>query len=255
MGEGRRRSGAESSRKVLHLLLAFNERQHTRSAADLARALNLPISSVYRYLSVLRETGLVEDVGGGEYRLSWLFVGLARAARAAGDTLEGVARPVLQSIASASDETTLLVKRVGWSAVCIDRVESSHPVRLRFDPGEPMPLHRGSAARVLLAAMPAEERRQYLASVDELSDHAREQLEAEMATLARVGWTESFGEVDEGIWGASAVIRERDRVIAALGVAGPLYRLQQADRARIIELVVSGARAISESLSRSHALT
>jgi DNA-binding IclR family transcriptional regulator len=245
----RRRSGAESSRKALQLLLAFDERRHTRSAADLAAALEMPISSVYRYLSVLRETGMLEEAGAGEYRLSWVFVRLARAARAAGDTLEALARPVLAAVAEAGGETTLLIKRMGWSAVCVDRVDSPHSVRLQFDPGQRMSLHRGSAARVLLASMPAADRHRYLASVPDLTEHARDQIETDVGTVARVGWAESFGEVDEGIWGASAAIRDQGRVVAALGVAGPLYRLQQDDRARITELVISGAEEISAALT------
>ncbi|TDC55173.1 IclR family transcriptional regulator [Actinomadura sp. KC345] len=249
-GTERRRSGAESSRKMLHLLLAFNERQHTRSAAELAQALDMPLSSVYRYLSVLRDTGMIEDVAPGEYRLTWLFVGLARAARAAGDTLESIARPVLDSVAAAGGETALLVKRVGWSAMCIDRVESPHPVRLQFDPGQPMTLHRGSAARVLLASMPAAERRGYLESVTDLAPAEREQIESDVDTVARTGWVESFGEVDEGIWGASALIRRQGEPLAAIGVAGPLFRLQQADRTRVIALLVSGAAEISTALEK-----
>ncbi|OLT31994.1 hypothetical protein BJF79_36610 [Actinomadura sp. CNU-125] len=254
MGEQtRRRSGAESSRKALSLLLAFDAQHHTRGATELAAALEMPISSVYRYLSVLRETGMVEEAGQGEYRLSWVFVRLADAARAAGDTLESIARPVLAEVAEAGGETTLLIKRMGWNAVCVDRVDSSHPVRLQFDPGQPMSLHRGSAARVLLASMPADDRRGYLASVPDLPEHVRDQIETHVESVEGVGWAESFGEVDEGIWGASAAIRDRGRVIAALGVAGPLYRLQQDDRARIIQLVVDGAKRISDLLANGGA--
>ncbi|MGI5330606.1 IclR family transcriptional regulator [Actinomadura nitritigenes] len=250
MTETKRRSGAESTRKTIHLLLAFDERRHTLSAADLAAAIDMPISSVYRYLSVLRETGMVEEAGTGEYRLSPVFVRLARAARAGGDTLETVARPVLESVAESGGETALLIKRIGWNAVCLDRAESPHPVRLQFDPGQPMTLHLGSAARVLLASMPAGERRRYLASVSGLTQAELDQIEGDVDTVARTGWVESFGEVDEGIWGASAVIRDQGRVIAALGVAGPLFRLQQSDRARIVDLVVAGAAEISAALDR-----
>jgi DNA-binding IclR family transcriptional regulator len=233
---------------MLQLLLAFNERQHTRQVPELAKAVDMPVSSVYRYLSVLRETGLMEDVGNGEYRLSRLFVGLARAAMAAGDSLEDLARPVLRSVAEASGETTLLIKRVGWSAVCVDRVESVHPVRLQFDPGQPMALHQGSAARVLLASMPEPGRSKYLDSVSDLSKPRRDQIENDVDTVARTGWVESFGEVDEGIWGTSAAIFDQGRVVAALGLAGPLYRLQEGRRAELIELIADGARQITAAL-------
>ncbi|GAA0936492.1 IclR family transcriptional regulator [Actinocorallia libanotica] len=254
-GQGRssRRSGAESSRKVLHLMLAFSPQRHTRSAAELAAELDMPISSVYRYLSVLREEGLVEEARPGEYRLSWRFVSLASAAREAGDSLEVLAKPVLRAVAEAGGETTLLIKRVGWSAICVDRVESQHPVRLQFDRGQPMILHQGSASRVLLASMRTAERERYLAAMSGLADAEREQIRADVDVVARLGWLESFGEVDEGIWGASAVIRDGAEVVGALGVAGPLFRLQHADRARITDLVVSGAADISQSLvDRAH---
>ncbi|MEO3787515.1 IclR family transcriptional regulator [Actinocorallia sp. B10E7] len=252
-GRSTRRSGAESSRKVLHLLMAFSPQRHTRSAAELATVLDMPISSIYRYLSVLREEGLVEEARPGEYRLSWLFVSLANAARAAGDSLEVLAKPVLKSVAEAGGETTLLIRRVGWSAICADRVESPHPVRLQFDQGQPMILHQGSASRVLLASMKEAERERYLAAMSQLTEAEREQIRADVDTVARLGWLESFGEVDEGIWGASAVIKDGVEVVGALGVAGPLFRLQHADRARIIDLVVSGAAEISKILvDRSH---
>ncbi|RSN72084.1 MULTISPECIES: IclR family transcriptional regulator [Actinomadura] len=247
----RRRSGAESARKVLQILLEFDEERPTRGAADLAAALDMPSSSMYRYLSVLRETGMIEEVGTGEYRLSWVFVRLAGAARAGGRSLEDTARPVLESIVEDCGETALLIKRIGWSAVCVDRVDSPHHVRLQFTPGEPMSLHEGSAARVLLASMPATERRRYLASAPELTEPVRDQLETDVETIGRIGWTESFGEVDDGIWGVSAAIRDQGRVVAALGVAGPLYRLQQNDRARIIQLVISGAEEITGALDRA----
>jgi DNA-binding IclR family transcriptional regulator len=233
---------------MLRVLQAFTEHRHTRSVADLATELALPTSTVYRFLSVLREAGLVEDARRGQYRLSGLVIGLGRAAHAAGERLLEIARPVVESVCDASGETTLLITRVRTSAICLDRVESPHPVRLQFDIGQRMSLHRGSASRVLLASMPARERRAYLDTVQPGQDE-RALLDADVAAVDREGWLQSFGEVDEGIWGVAAAIREEGRIGAALGLAGPLYRLQEPERERGIQLVVEGARKITEDIA------
>jgi len=229
------------------MLLAFTERRPTRSVADLATDLSLPTSTVYRLLSVLRDEGMVEEVRRGEYRLTWTLVGVGRAARAAADPLATVARPVIEAVCDTSGETTLLISRIRHNVMCVDRVESHHPVRLQFDIGQPMSLHRGSAARVLLASMPPRERSAYL-STQQLTEAEQQQIDADVVTVARTGWVQSFGEVDDGIWGVSAAIRGDEGVVGALGLAGPLFRLDQADRERIIRIVTDGAAAIGEAL-------
>lgn len=243
-----RRSGAESSRKVLGLLLAFDERRPTRTTAELAEAIGAPLSSTYRYLSVLRDSGLVEDADTpGSHRLTSRVIGLARAAREARGDMEHLLRPILQRTVAACGETALLVRRAGNAAVCVDRVESDRPVRLQFSPGQPMSLHLGSAARVLLAAMPPRERARYL---DTLGTSARPPSENELALVAEAGWTQSFEEVDEGIWGVAAAVREEGRTVAAIGVAGPLFRIDQAERDRIILLVREAAAEAGAELDR-----
>lgn len=256
MAAAERRSGAESSRKVLGLLLAFDERRHTLTTAELAETIDAPLSSTYRYLSVLRSSGLLEESEvSGSYRLSFRVVGMARAARAAWGGMERLARPVLERLAVETGETALLVKRSHTAAVCVDRAESPHPVRLQFDPGQPMALHRGSAARVLLSGMPERERADYLARLAEEAARTpeagqRPPTEKEIALVAEEGWTQSFEEVDEGIWGVSASVREQGRLVASVGVAGPLFRLGASERERVIALVREGADEVSGAIDR-----
>src|SRR6476620_6862413 len=62
--------GAESSRKLLHALLAFDEHHPSWTVPGLASHLGVPQSTMYRYIALLREVGLVDSAGGGEYRLT-----------------------------------------------------------------------------------------------------------------------------------------------------------------------------------------
>ena len=91
------RNGTASSRKLLQVLLAFTEQDHTWTVADLAAKLGMPVSTIYRYVSALKDTGLIEDGGRGGYRLTWLTVGLARAADTKHAARGGVAFPTLKA--------------------------------------------------------------------------------------------------------------------------------------------------------------
>lgn len=233
---------------MLRILTAFDETRHTLAVAELAAAADVPVSSAYRYLSVLRDEKLVEEAERGYYRLSMRMVAMGRAASAAlQGSIAEIARPVLESVVAATGETTLLIRRLGMSAVCIDRVESQHPVRLQFNRGHLMSLHRGSAARVLLSVLPPAERAAYFAAVDverteALADDALDR-------IRDAGWAESFEEVDEDIWGVSALVEHVGEPDTAIGLAAPLFRMNESQRRSAISRVRQAALTVSEKLA------
>jgi len=201
-------------------------------------------------VALLREVGLLEPTGDNAYRVTDRAIPLAQAAEVAGARLERVSLPVMTAIRDAVDETVLISRRTRTHAYCVERVESLQPVRLQFDRGQPMSLHRGAMARILLAGMPLGERAAYLATeVPNEEDLRSAGLSDEALTQVAVdGWTQSFEEIDEGIWGTAAAITLDGQVHAALGVAAPLYRLDAAKRDQIISEVRRGAQQISAAL-------
>ena len=242
-------SGTESSRRLMTVLLSFTETQPTWSVADLSRELELTQSAVYRYIGLLREVGLVDQAPGNRYRLSERTAALAAAANAARAPLGEIALPIVNRLRDTIDEAVLVARRIGWHAYTVARAESRKPVRLQFEPGQAMTLHIGSMPRILLAAMPEKEQDRYLASLDErerasefLTAEAREQVRRERVT-------ESFEEIDDGIWGVAAAIVEGDEVVGALGCAAPMYRTDGDKRRMIRELVIAGAADISRAVS------
>jgi DNA-binding IclR family transcriptional regulator len=253
--EGPRRTpGAESGRRLLAALLSFTPERPTPTVADLADAVGVPTSTAYRYLALLRETGLVEAAGDGGYRLTDRVTALSRAAAAARDDILTTATPRLRELREAIDETVLLARRGGDFAYCIAREESSHPVRLQFAVGQAMPLHSGSVARVLLAAMPVSDRLNYLRQhkADGALRNAELLTEAALAQVQHAGWTESYEEVDTGIWGVAAAVTRGigGEVIAALGTAGPIARIDDERRTHAIEQVRTTAARISAELTQ-----
>jgi hypothetical protein len=53
--------------------------------------------------------------------------------------LSDIWRLGLEQLATSSCETALVLRRITDAAVCVDRVECDHPVRLSFDVGKAMP--------------------------------------------------------------------------------------------------------------------
>lgn len=248
----RRVSGAESARKTLSMLLCFSAERPTWSVFELAEELKFSVSSAYRYMAVLRDVGLLDVAGDNAYRVTERAVGLARAATAATAPLIDTALPVMSRLRDHIDETVLVAQRTGTTVYCVDRVESRHPVRLQFDRGQPMPLHHGALARVLLAAMPDRERNDYLRdAIPAVTAHQRGLLtDGALAEVRATGAAESVGEVDAGIWGAASAIIVDGQVVASIGTAAPLYRMDATRRKKARRLVAIAASEVSESLSQ-----
>ena len=144
--------GCEGARRVLALMLTFTAEDNTLTARQLADRTGIALPSVYRYLALLRETGLLAGNERGNYRLSARLMGLARAAEAA-ESIIDVAGPVMQDLAEQTGDTVILVRLIGRSAVCVHRVQSAQQLRISFEPGQSLPLERGASARLLLASL------------------------------------------------------------------------------------------------------
>ncbi len=239
--------GCEGARRVLALMLAFSADRNTLTAREMAAATGIALPSVYRYITLLRETGLLAGDERGSYRLSARLIGLARAAEAA-ESLIDVADPVMHQLAGDNQETVILVRLIGRSAVCVHRVESAQRLRISFEPGQPLPLHRGASARLLLSGLAPEIRREYLAPLAERDPNAAAQLEEKIVLAGQRGWAVSEEEIDKGVWAASAPVMQGKRMVAVLTVPSPLVRAPASLQDQRLGQVRSAASAISEAL-------
>ena len=248
IGGNGRVPGAESGRRLLSVLLSFTESHPLWTVADLAQHLGMVTSMVYRYIALLREVGLIDAAEDSQYRVTDKVSSLAAAAAAVQAPLAATALPVISKIRDVIGETVLVARRSGWSVFTVERAESNQPVRLQFEHGQAMSLHIGSMSRVLLATLSRAERDSYLS---QLPDDVRSQPQLTADALdqvARQGFAESFGEIDEGIWGVAAPVCSGDAVVGAIGCAAPLYRTNAEQRRQIVEAIRAGAQEISAKL-------
>jgi DNA-binding IclR family transcriptional regulator len=205
---------------------------------------------MYRYIALLRDTGLLIGDDRGAYHLSPRLISLARAAEAAESLIE-IADPVMRALAAESGETVILVKLIAKVPVCVHRVESAHHLRTTFEPGQPLPLERGASARILLAGLPPETRRDYLTSYAARDPSGAAEREEKVVLAAQRGWAVSEEEIDRGVWAASAPVLQGRRVVAALTIPSPLSRAPSTLREKRLNQVRGAARAIGTALAGS----
>ncbi len=239
--------GCEGARRVLALMLAFSADKNTLTARDLAAATGIALPSVYRYITLLRETGLLAGDERGSYRLSARLIGLARAAEAA-ESIIDIADPVMRKLAAETGETVILVRLIGRSAVCVHRVQSAQRLRISFEPGQPLPLERGASARLLLSGLPPELRKAYLAPLAERDPEAAARLETKATADARRGYAVSEEELETGVWAVSAPVLQGKRMIAVITVPSPLVRAPAPLQDKLIGQVRAAAQDLNDAL-------
>lgn len=241
-------SGAEGARRVLAVLQAFSPQQHTLTARELTELTRIPLPSMYRYIALLRDTGLLVGDERGAYHLSPRFISMARAAEAA-ETLVDFADPVMRDLVRECGETVIFVRLIARTPVCVHRVESEHHLRATFEPGQPLPLLHGASGRVLLAGLPERQWREYLAPLAESAPQQAAQLADAIAKVAVRGWATSEEEIDRGVWAASAAVTDGRATVAALTVPSPLVRAPSGQQERLLGQVRAAAARLSRLIA------
>jgi DNA-binding IclR family transcriptional regulator len=243
-------AGAEGARRVLAVLQAYSPRQHTLTARELAELTAIPLPSMYRYIALLRDTGLLVGNDRGAYHLSPRLISLARAAEAA-ETLIEVADPVMRDLMEECGEAVILVRLIARLPVCVHRVDSRHQLRASFEPGQALPLLRGASGRVLLAGLADRQRREHLAPLAQSDPAAAARLEETLARVAARGWDTSEEEIDQGVWAAAAAVTDGRAPVAALTVPSPLVQAPSALQERLIGQVRAAAARLSQRIEEA----
>jgi IclR family acetate operon transcriptional repressor len=192
------------------------------------------VPTAHRILTALAgRRYLARDERTRRFRLGPAALDLGERARAVLD-LRRVALPVLRRLARETDETALLtvLNEARDHSVCLERVESSQPLRLSVEPGRQLPLHAGASQKALLAFCDPDE-------IDLIASGRLERLcratitnsdtlQADLAEIRARGWAISFEETNVGVWGVAVPLLDAEgTAVAAVGLAGPSARLSQ----------------------------
>jgi len=220
--------------KLLALLEALSESDSdTRdglTVADLARAVGRDKSIVSRQLRPLVDLGLVERSEAGRHTLGWRL--FAVAARAGDQRLLLLAPPVMRRLTQLVRERVHLSIRRGSDVFTILSESPQRTVEAVGWVGRTAPVSCTSSGRALLFDHDDDEIRELLDGrlergagrnaprhVDELIERVTE--------ARKVGYALVTDEFDDDLSAVAAPVRDaQGRIIAALNVSAPSYRLE-----------------------------
>jgi DNA-binding IclR family transcriptional regulator len=229
--DGEQKPAFQVLERTFAILEVFSEARPEWSTTDIARAVALPVPTVHRILVALRRLGYVsqhEDTK--RFRLGLGALVLGERAHVAAD-LRPVAIGPLRQLAQATGETAMLTVLAPDRdrGVCLERVETTQPLRLAVQPGLQLPLHAGASQKALLAFMPDRDIDRVL--MQPLQRFCRSTITSaaamrrELGTIKAQGWAGSYEETDAGVWGIAVPVLSSSDVVCAIGIAGPSARL------------------------------
>jgi DNA-binding IclR family transcriptional regulator len=243
----------QSVRHAVGVLRAFSPAEPVLGVNEISRRVRLDRSTVSRLLRTMEELGLISRVEpGGRYRLGMGLAELAGVALAGLD-IRDVAQPHLRRLSAATRETINLAIWDRDRAVIIEHVAGLEPIKALGWVGRHHPGHCTSVGKVFLAFLDRSAREAVLARP--LAAYTRQtitdpdRLRAELDEIRRRGFGINRAELQEGLNAVAAPVRDhRGQVAAALGLAGPAYRLTEERLLELSEQVVAAAAAISRDL-------
>ena len=215
----------------------------------LACELELGKSTVHLLLQTLREHGMVDfDPATGTYGIGLRVFELGATAIEQGGFGARLVGPMEELARRCNESVSLGVLNAG-SVLIVQRIESPEILRADIRPGTRMPLHASASGKALLATMSDLEINRLLPELPlpasaRMTHRHRDGLLAEIRLIRERGYAKQEEEFVEGISAvATPVLAAGGRALAALSIAGPSSRF---DEARWSADLLPAARHMSE---------
>jgi len=231
-----------------------------RGLAEVAREVGLHIATARRLLMTL--TGLELAKQNGENKKYSLGLKILLMAKRAGTSLDlrQIALPFLRKLMEKTGETANLVIEDKGEAVYIEQVESVNYLRTANKLGSRAPLYCTAAGKILLASRRPEERERFLGRITLRPFTSRTiiQRDALVSELERISHRSLAIDNEEQMIGERCLavpIRDHTgKVIAAISISGPSFRLTPASIRELKPVVLEVGKKLSKEFGFEDAL-
>ena len=245
--------------RAFTILNALAQNGSELGLAELSAALRLHKSTVHRLLMMLEQHRYVErDSSSGKYRLGWKLFELGMQAVARRD-LFLLAPPVVEWLKAETGETAHLgILREG-EVISVVNVEGQKTVRTPSTVGRRSPAHCTSLGKAILAFLPRQQVSEFVRTCG-LRSYTRNTitgpsgLESELGRIRELGYAVDDEELEDGLRCIGAPVRDHTgRVVAAISIAGPAFRLGKESLPALAAAVKCAAARLSASLGHQQA--
>ena len=243
----------DSVEKAFRLLQAFSAEHPALTVTEAAELTGLSRATARRILLTCERLGFAE-IDDRRFRLT------PRVLRLGYGYLSSLpiwdrAQSHLRALADEVRESCSAATLDGEEIVYVARVPANRSMSITLSVGSRLPAYPTSMGRVLLAALPEDELRRYLETVElrRLTPHTITGARALADELARTrdrGFAMVDGEREEGVRSAAAPVHDRTgRVVAAINVSANAGRVSVDElRERCVPRLVETAAAISRDI-------
>jgi IclR family transcriptional regulator, KDG regulon repressor len=253
---------SKSLQKALRILVHLGQNGPELGITQLAAALNLDKATVHRLLNAMEKFGMIERNADNErYRLGLKLHELGTKA-VESRTLRTEAHRFLLEMSCRSHETVSLAVPGAGGILCLDRVNSPDTViTVRTNVGAHFPAHCTAVGKAVLAFLPDQEinallLRNGLPRFTPSTFTRASVLKENLRQIRQRGYAVDNQELERGLSGVAApVLLAENRVVAAVGIAGPTLRFRGKDLAQKIALVREMAMKLSASLGGAPTLS
>lgn len=240
--------------RMMDVLVQLERREAGATIRDLVSALKLPRTTIYRILNTLQLHDMVHRSDSGAYQLgSRLLTLAAHVATGASDVdLVAISQPLLDRLSAQIEEGTKLSVLDKDGTLVLAAASGRREYALSVTPGQRLLAHAGAAGKLLLAYLPDDERRNWLAgpltalTSRTLTDPKK--LSAELTRIRKQGWAFDKGEGVPSVQAyAAPVFDSREQMVAAVSI--PFLAGTEPARMEDIRLaVIKAAAEISDAI-------
>jgi len=231
MGQQQQFPKVKSADRVLDIFELYTGDRDSFTLTDIAKALNMPVSSTYQIIQNMLNRGYLEaDSTGKNFHLGNKIFEI-RVQHRKNTNLPTEFFNVAAKMAEDLNETVLLAVRSGDKVVYIAEKTVAQPIRVSSSIGSVLPLHASASGKILLSRFTDEEidalyPNDKLETFTSRTISSVRALKEELTKVRAMGIAYNFGESIEGVHCVAGPIYDmEDNVVASVSVSIPVVRI------------------------------
>ncbi|WP_017727565.1 IclR family transcriptional regulator [Halalkalibacterium ligniniphilum] len=242
-----------SMRNALRLLKLFTLDEAELSVSELAKKLEVGLSTAHRLTSTLVHEGfLVKDPLTKNYRLSSSILAMGHTILSQIDLCH-FSTPILERLTKETGETSHLSILKENQVIYLQKIDSLHPVHLLSHAGRQNHAHCTSSGQIILAFQSDEEIERVIKmglipyTSKTITSPAR--FKQRLREMKEMGYSLSEEELHYGVSSISAPVKNAlGTVVASVSIAGPITRINQQKTDQLIKSVKKAAEEMSKQM-------
>ena len=221
------------------------------SIKNIIQETGLTRSRVMRLMGTLESKGYIIETHTNKVFNLGVRVAFLGKAFERSNHLETLVRPALKSLVNETQESATFYVTNGIERIALIREEGLYAIRFSVHEGQRIPLHAGAAGKIIMSFGRPElfdhlSLNKKLKQITPNTTTDIEKLKSELDLIRKNGYALSTGEnVADAYSLAAPVFSGEKEILGAIGISGPLYRLDDGKIDARIKCVVRSAELLS----------